>query len=192
MGVPLMLYTHWKTYPSRAVTSSTPVTVTLCSVLFWKEYIVNPGKAEVRSCNWPPSAVSLCIQVGSERISSCLQMRVSMLEHSPPWISKETVKPESQINTMQWIVAILHMHVQICLHKTRSDIYTDIIVCTVWYARYIYNIDPSVLFLIRFAFQTESFKVPILASTVKSWLSTTNGGLSGTNGGPFSQINYCW
>ena len=89
MGVPSMLYTHWKTYPSRAVTSPTPVTVTLCSVLFWKEYIVNPGNAVARSS--PPSTVPLCIQVGSERMSSCLQMRVSWSEQSP-WSSKETLK----------------------------------------------------------------------------------------------------
>ena len=90
MGVPPMLYTHWKTYPSRAVTSPTPVTVTLCSVLFWKEYIVNPGKAVARSS--PPSAVSLCIQVGSVGTASCLQMRVSWSEQLPPWSSRETLK----------------------------------------------------------------------------------------------------
>ena len=89
MGVPPILYTHWKTYPSGAVTSSTSVTVTLCSVLFWKEYIVNPGKAVARSS--PPSTVPLCIQVGSVGTAPCLQMKVSWSEQSP-WSSRETLK----------------------------------------------------------------------------------------------------
>ena len=43
-----MLYTHWM-YPFTAGKFPTPITVTLCSVVFWKEYIDNPGKALVRS-----------------------------------------------------------------------------------------------------------------------------------------------
>ena len=39
----------------------------------------------------PPSAVPLCIQLGSKRISLCLQIRVSWSEQSP-WRSRETVK----------------------------------------------------------------------------------------------------
>ena len=89
MRVPCMLYTHWKTYPSRAATSSTSVTVTLCSVLFWKEYIVNQGNAVTRSS--PLSTVPLCIQAGSVGTASCLQMRVSWSEQSH-WSSRETLK----------------------------------------------------------------------------------------------------
>ena len=89
MRLPLMLYTHWMMYPSRACTLPTPLIVTLCSVFFWTEYIT-PGKAELRS--WPPSAVPLCIQLGSMGTSLCLQMRVSWSEQFPPWSSRETLK----------------------------------------------------------------------------------------------------
>ena len=89
MRLPCMLYTHWKTYPSRAVTLSTPVTVTLCSMLFWNEYI-NPEKAV--SISSPPSTVWLWIQFGSERVLLCLHMRVSWSEQFPPWSSRDTLK----------------------------------------------------------------------------------------------------
>ena len=83
-----MLYTHWMMYPLRACTLPTPLIVTLCSVLLWTEYIA-PGKAAPRS--WPPSNVPLCIQLGSKRISLCLQMMVSWSEQCP-WTSRETLK----------------------------------------------------------------------------------------------------
>ena len=68
MRLPLMLYTNWMMYPSRACTLPTPLIVTLCSSLLWTVYIA-PGKAVARS--WPPSTVPLCIQFGPERISPC-------------------------------------------------------------------------------------------------------------------------
>ena len=84
-----MLYTHWMMYPSRACTLPTPLIVTLCSVLLWTVYIA-PVKSVSNS--WPLSTVPLCIQFGSERISLCLQMRVSWSEQGPPWSSRETLK----------------------------------------------------------------------------------------------------
>ena len=114
MRVPCIPYTQWKTYPSRAVTSSTSVTVTLCSVLFWKEYIVNPGKAVVRSS--PPSTVPLCIQDGSERMSPCLQMRVSWSEQSV-WSSRETLKA-----AVRWNECLV-CHVVIQLYTVHHTLY---------------------------------------------------------------------
>ena len=84
-----MVYTHWKTYPSRVVTLSTSVTVTLfsaCSVL--KRVHCQP-----RECSGKELTVLHCpiVYPGSERISSCLQMRVSSSERSP-WSSRETLR----------------------------------------------------------------------------------------------------
>ena len=89
MASPSMPYTHWMMNPSRACTLPTPLIVTLCSVLLWTEYSA-PGKAVSKS--WLLSAVPLCIQFGSERISLCLQMRVSWSEQFPLWSSRETLK----------------------------------------------------------------------------------------------------
>ena len=75
-------------YPSRACTLPNPLIVTLCSVLLWTEYIA-PRKAVARTS--PLATVPLCIQLGSERTSLCLQMRVSWSEQCP-WISRETLK----------------------------------------------------------------------------------------------------
>ena len=84
------LYAQWTMMnpPSRVCTLSTPLIVTLCSVLLQTEYIA-PGKAVLRS--WPPFGVQKCMQFGSVKISLCLQMRVSWSEQSP-WSCRETLK----------------------------------------------------------------------------------------------------
>ena len=87
MRLPRSSYAHWKTYPSNALTLSTPVMVVVCSVLVRTVYTA-PGKASPMT--EPLSNVPLCIHSGANPMSLCLQMRVSWSEQCPR-SSRETL-----------------------------------------------------------------------------------------------------